>query len=300
MTGQWIQVCRRCGLKMFCWETTYSQTMDAFQKFTPILKENGKVTKEDLAAHFTTQCAKPEEILRTINGYYHEYLSKGNAARKVLEAKQVATEQFEGIADMLAEMSEEISEVTLLNPKLTQKARDILIEAGESPNEVYCILDQYDRMRVEIYQQNPLKVDARIVTEQLSEALDRQFDFPSVVTVDDMTKISFFEQAQYTLQFGVSQLNSGNNKVSGDCYEYFTDSRGFAHLILSDGMGSGGRAAIDSIMTCNFVLKLLKAGFGFDAALKLINSALLVKAGDESLATLDIGCIDLYTETPSF
>ena len=56
---------------------------------------------------------------------------------------------------MLAEMSEEISEVTLLNPKLTQKARDILIEAGESPNEVYCILDQYDRMRVEIYQQNP-------------------------------------------------------------------------------------------------------------------------------------------------
>ncbi len=294
------QVCRRCGLKMFCWETTYSQTMDAFLKFTPILKENGKVTKEDLAAHFTTQCAKSEEILRTVNSYYHEYLSKGNAARKVLEAKQVATEQFEGIADMLEEMSEEISEVTLLNPKLTQKARDILIEAGERPEEVYCILDQYDRMRVEIYQQNPLKVDARIITEQLSEALDRQFDFPSVVTVDDMTKISFFEQAQYTLQFGVSQLNSGNNKVSGDCYEYFTDSRGFAHLILSDGMGNGGRAAIDSIMTCNFVLKLLKAGFGFDAALKLINSALLVKAGDESLATLDIGCIDLYTGNAEF
>ena len=53
-------------------------------------------------------------------------------------------------------------------------------------------------------------------------------------------------------------------------------------------------------MTCNFVLKLLKAGFGFDAALKLINSALLVKAGDESLATLDIGCIDLYTGNAEF
>ena len=294
------QICRRCGLKMFCWETTYSQTMDAFQKFTPILKENGKITKEDLPAHFTTQCAKPDEILRTINGYYHEYLSNGNAARKVMEAKQVAAEQFEGIAEMLAEMSEEISEVTLLHPKLTQKARDILIEAGESPEEVYCILDQYDRIRVEIYQETPLKVDVRIVTEQLSEALERQFDFPSVVTVDNMTKISFFEQAQYTLQFGVSQFNSGNNKVSGDCYEYFTDSRGFAHLILSDGMGSGGRAAVDSIMTCNFVLKLLKAGFGFNAALKLINSALLVKAGDESLATLDIGCIDLYTGNAEF
>ena len=65
-------------------------------------------------------------------------------------------------------------------------------------------------------------------------------------------------------------------------------------------MGNGGRAAVDSIMTCNFILKLLKAGFGFNAALKLINSALLVKAGEESLATLDIGCIDLYTGVTRF
>ena len=99
---------------------------------------------------------------------------------------------------------------------------------------------------------------------------------------------------------GACQKNAGDNRISGDCYEYFADPRGFAHIILSDGMGSGGRAAVDSIMTCNFVLKLIKAGFGFDAALKFINSALLVKAGDESLATLDIGCIDLYTGTAEF
>ena len=65
-------------------------------------------------------------------------------------------------------------------------------------------------------------------------------------------------------------------------------------------MGCGGRAAVDSVMTCSFVLKLVKAGFGFDSALKFINSALLVKAGDESLATLDIACIDLYAGTAEF
>ena len=83
--------------------------------------------------------------------------------------------------------------------------------------------------------------------------------------------------------------------MSGDCWDSFTDSKGFFHLVLSDGMGSGGRAAVDAIMTCSFVMKLCKAGFGFDAALRLINSALLCKAGDETLATLDIACVDLYT-----
>ena len=41
--------------------------------------------------------------------------------------------------------------------------------------------------------------------------------------------------------------------------------------------------------------KLIKSGLGFDCALQIVNSALMVKSGDESLATLDIICIDLCT-----
>ena len=37
-----------------------------------------------------------------------------------------------------------------------------------------------------------------------------------------------------------------------------------------------------------------------DAALKLVNSALLVKSGDESLATIDITGVDLYTGRADF
>lgn len=294
------EICRRCGLKMFCWESNYNQTFDAFHKLSNILEENGKITTDDLSAHLYTQCVKPKEIVDSINNYYYKYLSNKNATRKIMNAKQVASEQLEGIAQMLYEMSEEIAETTSLNPKLSQIAYDIFLEAGEDCEEVYYIIDKYDRVRLEVYKTSPLKTDLKLITERLSDSLERNFDTPSIVRAENLTKISFFEQAKYTLEFAVGQLNSKNQKISGDCYEYFTDSRGFAHLILSDGMGNGGRAAVDSIMACNFILKLLKAGFGFNAALKLINSALLVKAGDESLATLDIGCIDLYTGNTQF
>lgn len=293
-------VCRKCGLRMFCWETAYNQTMDAFQKLTPHLQQNGRIDKRELPHHFSEKCGKPDDILQTVNSYYHEFISREAATRKVLGAKQVAAEQFEGIAKMLCEMSEEIADTTQLDPLSAAQISDLLCELGEEAQQVYCLTDQYDRLRVEIYRERPFAADAGLISERLSELLERKLDLPSVVTAGDLTKICFFEQARYTVDFSFSQLNAGSNKISGDCCQYFLDDRGFAHIILSDGMGTGGRAAVDSLMTCNFVLKLIKAGFGFDATLKFINSALLVKAGEESLATLDIGCIDLYTGAMEF
>jgi stage II sporulation protein E len=60
-------------------------------------------------------------------------------------------------------------------------------------------------------------------------------------------------------------------------------------------MGTGGRAAVDGAMASGLMSRLLKAGFDFDAALKILNSSMLFKSTDESLATVDIAEIDLFT-----
>jgi stage II sporulation protein E len=41
--------------------------------------------------------------------------------------------------------------------------------------------------------------------------------------------------------------------------------------------------------------RLIKAGFGYNCSLKILNSSMLFKSTDESLATIDIASIDLYT-----
>ena len=66
-------------------------------------------------------------------------------------------------------------------------------------------------------------------------------------------------------------------------------------MLISDGMGCGGRAAVDGAMASNLMSKLLKAGFGIDCSLKIVNSAMLFKSTDESLATLDITQFDLFS-----
>ena len=65
-------------------------------------------------------------------------------------------------------------------------------------------------------------------------------------------------------------------------------------------MGTGGRAAVDGAMTCAMAESLLKAGIGFDSMLQTVNEALIAKSGDESLSTMDLTCIDLFTGKTEF
>jgi stage II sporulation protein E len=83
--------------------------------------------------------------------------------------------------------------------------------------------------------------------------------------------------------------------MCGDAYDCFNDGKGHFIAVLSDGMGTGGRAAVDGAMASGLMTRLLKAGFGFDCSLRILNSSMLFKSTDESLATVDIVSIDLFT-----
>jgi stage II sporulation protein E len=60
-------------------------------------------------------------------------------------------------------------------------------------------------------------------------------------------------------------------------------------------MGNGGRAAVDGAMASGLTSRLIQSGFRQDSVLRLVNSALMVKSGDESLSTLDIAELDLFS-----
>ena len=88
--------------------------------------------------------------------------------------------------------------------------------------------------------------------------------------------------------------------ATGDTFRCFFAGRGRFVMVLSDGMGTGGSAAVDSAMTADLLRRLIEAGVGCDAALKIVNSALLLKSGEETLATADVAEIDLYTGRARF
>ena len=66
-------------------------------------------------------------------------------------------------------------------------------------------------------------------------------------------------------------------------------------MSLSDGMGSGETAARESKQVVELTEQLLETGFSPRAALKLVNTVLLLAGPEQHPATLDLSCIDLHT-----
>ena len=82
--------------------------------------------------------------------------------------------------------------------------------------------------------------------------------------------------------------------ISGDTVIYFERANKF-FVILCDGMGSGSDAMHQSRLVARLFEKFLKAGFDKDTALRMINSALSLKADQESFSTVDLLEIDTAT-----
>ena len=71
-------------------------------------------------------------------------------------------------------------------------------------------------------------------------------------------------------------------------------------IALSDGMGSGKEAGEESRTVIELLEQFSELGFKRETALQMINSALVMGNDDESFATLDICCIDLYSGKAEF
>lgn len=288
--------CYNCTKKLACWDDNYSDTVDALNPVISVLKGCGEVNESNIPTYFKERCCKLQKLCSAINKSYGAYLSKQTSKSHLNETRQIVFEQLQSISDMLYGAGDDFQNVSGYNEELSRKAFAAFsaIE-NEKPDKVSCYVDKSGRTTLEIYTKSAIKNSDKNLCIELSEATGKIFDLPSVSTVEGTTRLCFFETATYTADFSVQQICCGDNKVCGDSYLKFYDEKGYVYLILSDGMGNGKRAAVDSVMACSLFIKLIKAGFGLEASLKLINSSLQVKSTDESLATIDIARIDLYT-----
>lgn len=113
-------------------------------------------------------------------------------------------------------------------------------------------------------------------------------------------RIHFVEEVSYQIVYGVSQLTSEKEKVSGDNYICRQEEEGRFVMCLSDGMGSGIEACQESEMVVDLLEQFLDSGFSQETAARMVNSSLVQSGRDGIFSTLDICAVDLYTGICSF
>lgn len=237
---------------------------------------------------------KENEIMRDYISE-EEYITKEIILEKTNQIRMVASDQFFSISGMLNDLALEFSEAEIFDSTASAKIRRLLGEYDIFPVNISAITDKYGRMRVEILtKSSSTNLSNPAICREIGKICDRYFDEGKIINFNRDTMLSFSEKPNYSLDVGFAQ-NSAEGELCGDTIKVINDKNGHSILIISDGMGKGSRAALDGAMGAGLLERLINAGFGFDSALKVVNSALLVKSNDESLATLDIASVDLFT-----
>jgi stage II sporulation protein E len=143
-----------------------------------------------------------------------------------------------------------------------------------------------------------------IIAPALSTLLEERL-YPAVTFCtakegDPACRLRLSPELNFRLSLGIAGTGKNGSLVSGDSYAFFHLKGGRFALVLSDGMGSGPRAAMESGTTISLLRHLLDSGFGQDLAVKTVNSILILRSPGESFATVDLAVINLYTAQADF
>ena len=293
--------CEKCGLKGHCFETKNQQTYSAFLEMTKAIKVYGKTASAHLPEDFQRRCLRPEEVFSVLYEKFELYQNEIKAKQRITDIRGVISEQMDGMSDMLYNMALEFNEAERFDTETASRIDTLLRSLGICATDVCCKTDRSRRLSVEITaKRQKQSVPKFELVNRLSSLCSVKFDTPCITNGTDITLINLSEKANFIVDTGVCQINCKNQQISGDSYTLFNDGRGNFVMILSDGMGNGPHAAVDSTFTANLLEKLIKAGFGFECALKFVNSAMIFKSSEESTATIDISAIDLYSGQADF
>lgn len=295
-------ICAGCGMSTVCWRKYKDQTLQNFAQLSGPLKEKEKLETSDFTKEFSDRCCRAGEMRDELNKNYARYLMKEAAELRTAQVREVVEAHFRTTAGILEEMAGEFAQYQRFDEEAAQRVAVVLRDSGVTPLEVCCRVDKFDRMTVEaeIGRERQKRLNRAAFTREVSAACGRLFSPPCVSAGEDRCRIQMCQRPLLDVGRGFSQTCAGGGAFCGDSTNVFYDGCGRLIAVLSDGMGTGGRAAVDGAMTSAMAESLLKAGVGFDSMLETVNSALIAKSGDESLATMDLVCVDLFTGKTEF
>ena len=280
-------VCSRCFRRLNCWKSDYDNTVRGFRR----LSEMSEFSKEAFPYELD-DCLHKGELREAFGKRARERATARLLDMRSSESRKLLSEQIK-IIEEVAEAAGERMDVRYSEP-ISRSIKERLVKYGMKPGSVIAYYNSRNRLHAEIYfSYADAPEDSRRICDLVSDELRIQLDSAGVVRSGREVRIRLFEKPEYSLEVYGASICADNSKENGDTSMIFSDGTGVSYVILSDGMGCGKKAAVESRMVVRMFRRLISSGVKYTSAIKLINSIMLTKSRDEAFATLDAVRIDL-------
>lgn len=291
-------VCAGCGKCAGKGEKLRERT---FSDAVKILREENHITSAEFGAEFCAECPKASKIAENFNRVFASSVAHVCAAQKTNQLRRAVADSFGAMADILGEIGDATAKSDMFLPSQTSAAADTLGGLGLNVLSACCKRDGAGHIKFTArLTELPENAVLREATNALSRELGAVLALPAIRDSEGGVELTFSEKPRFCFEIGSDQRPGSDDGDCGDCYDCVGLEDGRNVIILSDGMGTGRRAAVDSAMATDLFASLICSGLSCEAALRTVNTALIAKSEDESLATLDIASLDPYSGEISF
>ncbi len=294
------KVCRKCRKSTVCWGKDFENTYDELFKLLETLKAKGVLKPDDITERLAANCANSAKLIEELNHQYDIYRVNKVCSSKLLENRRLMASQLGNMSNIIEGLSRDINKVEDKGGVSAYELRTRLEMSGIRVKDVKIVDDQYGRNRVElVLKAHNSQGKERRTIERIVKSISgcSKMTKEEVMENKKLMRLVFSPEERFAVE--AQHASHGVHKENGDSFRLIHLKGGKFAIALSDGMGTGARAAKESQAMLELLDSFLEAGFDSRLAVKMINSIMTMKS-EEAFVTLDLCIIDLYTGEVSF
>jgi len=297
-------VCQHCNGYEKCWGEHFYATYREVFDLIALAELNGEAHAHHLRGKLGKNCFQQYKLISMVNRMVERYQSDQYWQRKFAEGKFMVTVHLQGISDFFIKLASEIVEDSLFRLELETKLKNGFTELGIFFKELS--VHSQDEVALEIRVKkrscNQKQECQCLVAPLIGNLLGKEYMIweKRCHLANEECFFCMIPKFAYEVKTTVCKLPKAGNEFSGDSHALRELKDGHFVAILSDGMGHGSKAALESDSTVNILEKLLDNGVERDFAIKMVNSLIALRSPEESFTTVDLAIIDLYNGAAEF
>ena len=295
--------CKSCALYATCWDQDFYRTYKNLFELFSLAESTGKVDSEDFPPSLRKRCLRCRDLAAKINQVFEHLRVAEYWEGKLLESKEIVSNQLRGVSDIIKNLAQEIDLRTRVDQDLRTRVLRESRKQGVKVRDAIPVVTPDNQVYFRIVATScadgatcdTLAPTVSLLMGETYEVCDKQCPRQA-----GKGRCEFTLSRAYGCRVVTGAAQLAKERVSGDSFTVATLKEGKELLVLSDGMGVGKRAFMESRAVVNLLEELLTGGFAKEVALKTINSVLLLRSPSETFATVDLCMVDLYSAEADF
>lgn len=286
------KVCGECEICESCINEIKQNDNPCFKKIAAEF-DSGEPDFSCFPENFNATCYHSKKMLEEMKRAYFIHCTSVSTGNKINRMQTLAGNQFRTFGGIIGKACEISAEASVISSRSDAVCAASVKDFGVDIKDARLCTDKAGR---EYYDVSFLKPDDNFsvtaLTEKLKEDTGFELDFPTLVQNGNIYDLIFKQKEKLTFNISAAVKPAADKSVCGDYYRCFKDSFLRQTVLLSDGMGTGKRAAVDSAFTCETFCNLIKSGLDEKTAAAAVNCAMMIKSTDESFSTIDFLRLD--------